>query len=60
MITGVSAMNSTLAAQLAEQANHQPAPAPPSGIPQDTVTLSPEAKQASAHAADIDHDGDSH
>ena len=46
----------------AVQPHAQPAPAPSisssNALPQDKVTLSPQAQAASAH--DVDHDGDSH
>ena len=55
----------TSAASIA-QAKEASQPAAPTAhsksapLPQDTVSISPQAHAASANAGDVDHDGDSH
>lgn len=48
---------SSAVAAYAVQNQPQAKPQAPAAAPQDTVTLSPQAKAA---AGDVDHDGDSH
>jgi hypothetical protein len=59
MLTGISGYSSVSQVSAVAQPAHSAPAAQTNRLPQDTVTLSPAAQQASTAQVDRDHDGDS-